>query len=69
MDNFESSSGLNDGYGTSDDIICGGHLSIDAQQLGWNNGSDKHIARGEQAFCLPDELFNEFSDVGNESLE
>lgn len=70
VQNFESGSGLYESHGTSDDIIGRCHPSIYIQQLRWDDCSDKHIVGwGEQAFCLPDDLFNEFTNVCSKGLE
>ena len=70
MDDFEGSSGLDDGYDTPDDVVRRDHPVVDLYELKWDHGGAKSIVGwGEQAYCLSDEFLEEFANMFDESLE
>ena len=61
VDDFESSSSLDDSHGTSDDVVGRDHPIVDVQELTWDYGGDQGVS------CLLEEFLNEFTNVFNES--
>ena len=70
MDNFEGSSGLDDGHYVSNNIISRSHSTIYAQELRYDcGGNHRTVGWSEQGFRFLGEFLDEFTDVFNEGLE